>query len=160
MGKAIAAYRAKLHAALEACMEEPVNCRSVGNCTMLMDALCALDRMESQPAGKTADFAADDAQAWVSRMENEDGSVGEHWTMDQTSAAARSIGADLSAVGTAAWYAAMNMVYSDYYSVAHEYGLDRPDFYAKLAQAFLVDKDAGGPQRKIAAYYRCIAQKV
>ena len=65
----------------------------------------------------------------------------------------------LSTVGTAAWYATMNMVYSDYYGVAREYGLDCPDFYAKLAQAFLMDKDAGGPQRKIAAYYRCVARK-
>ena len=159
MTDAITAYRAKLHAALAACMEEPVSCRSVGNCTMLMDALCALDRLKSQPSSETADFSADDAQTWVSHMENEDGSVGGHWTTDQTSAAARSIGVDLSTVGTAAWYAAMNMVYSDYYGVAREYGLDRPDFYAKLAQAFLMDKDAGGPQRKIAAYYRCVARE-
>lgn len=78
MTATIAAYRAKLCKALETCMEEPVNLRSVGNCTMLMDAICTLDR---------------------------------------------------------------------------------PDFYAKLAQAFLMDKDAGGPQRKIAAYYHCIAAK-
>ena len=155
----ITAYRAKLHAALATCMEEPVSCRSVGNCTMLMDALCALDRLESQPVSETTEFSADDARTWVSHMENEHGSVGEHWTMEQTSAAARSIGADLSAIGTVAWYATMNMVYSDYYGVAREYGLDCPDFYAKLAQAFLMDKDAGGPQRKITAYYRCIAEK-
>ena len=159
MTATIAAYRAKLCKALETCMEEPVNLRSVGNCTMLMDAICTLDRMEGRASEEPLDFTEDDARSWVAAMENEDGSIGEHWTEDQTSAAARSIGVDLSAVGTAAWYTAMNMIYSDYYGVAHEYGLDRPDFYAKLAHAFLMDKDAGGPQRKIAAYYHCIAAK-
>ena len=51
------------------------------------------------------------------------------------------------------WWAAMNMMYSDYYSVATKYGLDRPYFYADLAKAFLMDKDAGGPEEKMAGYY-------
>ena len=52
----------------------------------------------------------------------------------------------------------MNMMYSDYYGVAAKYGLDRPEFYADLAKAFLDDKDAGGPEQKIAAYYHGIAK--
>ena len=47
----------------------------------------------------------------------------------------------------------MNMMYSDYYGVAAKYGLDRPEFYADLAKAFLMDKDAGGPEEKMAGYY-------
>ena len=90
-------------------------------------------------------------------MENEDGSTGEHWTQEQTQAAARSIGVDAQALGTSAWYAAMNMIYSDYCAVAREYGVDRPDYYAKMAKAFLMDRDGGGAEKKIAAYYRCVA---
>lgn len=149
-------YKRKLHERLHKLIDEPMTLGHIEEAGIIAGLLCSLDALHGEQAET---FTEADARAWVERMENEDGSVGEHWTMDQTSAAARSIGADLSAVGTAAWYAAMNMVYSDYYSVAHEYGLDRPDFYAKLAQAFLMDKDAGGPQRKIAAYYRCIAEK-
>ena len=39
---------------------------------------------------------------------------------------------------------------------------EEPEYYALSedeARAFLMDKDAGGPQRKIAAYYHCIAAK-
>ena len=35
----------------------------------------------------------------------------------------------------------MNVMYSDYYGVAAKYGLDRPEFYADLAKAFLMDLD-------------------
>lgn len=149
-------YKRKLHERLHKLIDEPMTLGHIEEAGIIAGLLCSLDALHGEHA---ENFTEADARAWVSEMENEDGSTGEHWTQEQTTAAAQSIGADLSAVGTAAWYAAMNMVYSDYYSVAHEYGLDRPDFYAKLAQAFLMDKDAGGPQRKIAAYYRCIPQK-
>lgn len=149
-------YKRKLHERLHKLIDEPMTIGHIEEAGIIAGLLCSLDALHGEHAET---FTEADARAWVSEMENEDGSTGEHWTQEQTTAAARSIGADLSAVGTAAWYAAMNMIYSDYYSVAHEYGLDRPDFYAKLAQAFLMDKDAGGPKRKIAAYYRCIAEK-
>ena len=51
------------------------------------------------------------------------------------------------------WSTALNVMYSDYYGVAAKYGLDRPEFYADLAKAFLMDKDAGGAEEKMAGYY-------
>ena len=53
----------------------------------------------------------------------------------------------------------MNVMYSDYYGVAAKYGLDRPEFYADLAKAFLMDKDAGGPEEKMAGYYHGVASQ-
>lgn len=55
------------------------------------------------------------------------------------------------------WYAAVNMMRSDYCMVARKHGVDKPEFYADMAQAFLLDKDAGEPEEKIAAYYHCVA---
>lgn len=52
----------------------------------------------------------------------------------------------------------MNMMYSDYYFVAVEFGLNRPEFYAALAKAFLLDKDGPGPERKLMEYYEHIAK--
>lgn len=60
-------------------------------------------------------------------------------------------------VGEAAFFAAMNMMYSDYCAVARMFGVDRPDFYAQLAKAFLLDKDAGEPEEKIERYWRYVA---
>lgn len=45
--------------------------------------------------------------------------------------------------------------YSDYYNTAQEFGLNNPDFYAKIAHDFLDDEDA--VSNKIAVYRKCIA---
>lgn len=37
-------------------------------------------------------------------------------------------------------------------------GLNRPEFYAALAKAFLLDKDGPGPERKLMEYYEHIAK--
>ena len=87
-------------------------------------------------------------------MENTDGTTGPHWPMAQTTAVMVSRGYHYD---PAVWYAAMNMVYSDYFSVAKKHGVNTVEFYADMAEAFLDDKDAGGPEEKISAYYHCIA---
>lgn len=149
----IKAYKAKLCEALEACMAEPVSSRSVGSCTMLMDALCKADKITMEPEAST--FTEDDARRWTEHMENDDGSMGAHWTLEQTTAVANSIGVH---VDPWIWFAALNMEYSDNFEVAQKYGLDRPEYYADLAKAFLFDEDGGGPEAKIAGYYHGIVE--
>ena len=149
----IKAYKAKLCEALEACMAEPVSSRSVGSCTMLMDALCKADKITMESEAST--FTEDDARRWTEHMENDDGSMGAHWTLEQTTAVANSIGVH---VVPWIWFAALNMEYSDNFDVAQKYGLDRPEYYADLAKAFLFDKDGGGPEAKIAGYYHGIVE--
>lgn len=149
----IKAYKAKLCEALEACIAEPVSSRSVGSCTMLMDALCKADKITMESEAST--FTEDDARRWTEHMENDDGSMGAHWTLEQTTAVANSIGVH---VDPWIWFAALNMEYSDNFDVAQKYGLDRPEYYADLAKAFLFDKDGGGPEAKIAGYYHGIVE--
>ena len=149
----IKAYKAKLCEALEACMAEPVSSRSVGSCTMLMDALCKADKITMESEAST--FTEDDARRWTEHMENDDGSMGAHWTLEQTTAVANSIGVH---VDPWIWFAALNMEYSDNFEVAQKYGLDRPEYYADLAKAFLFDEDGGGPEAKIAGYYYGIVE--
>ena len=149
----IKAYKAKLCEALEACMAEPVSSRSVGSCTMLMDALCKADKIKMESEAST--FTEDDARRWTEHMENDDGSMGAHWTLEQATAVANSIGVH---VDPWIWFAALNMEYSDNFEVAQKYGLDRPEYYADLAKAFLFDEDGGGPEAKIAGYYHGIVE--
>ena len=153
MTEKIKAYKAKLCEALEACMAEPVCSRSVGSCTMLMDALCKADKITIGSEAST--FTEDDARRWAEHMENDDGSMGAHWTLEQTTAVANSIGVHIDPW---VWFAALNMEYSDNFEVAQKYGLDRPEYYADLAKAFLFDKDGGGPEAKIAGYYHGIVE--
>lgn len=134
-------------------MAEPVSSRSVGSCTMLMDALCKADKITMESEAST--FTEDDARRWTEHMENDDGSMGAHWTLEQATAVANSIGVH---VDPWIWFAALNMEYSDNFEVAQKYGLDRPEYYADLAKAFLFDKDGGGPEAKIAGYYHGIVE--
>lgn len=95
----------------------------------------------------------EDAESWVRRMKNEDGSAGEHWDYGQTEQVRQQKGYKCDPV---AFYAAMNMIYSDYSQIARETGCNTVDFYAGMAHAFL--KDADAPADKIERYMEYIAE--
>ena len=54
----------------------------------------------------------------------------------------------------------LNMMYSDYYPAAVEFGVDRPEFYAALAKAFLMDKDGPGATKKLMEYYEHVVDRL
>lgn len=91
--------------------------------------------------------------AWVAGMQNEDGTTGGHWTVDETTEAAHAAGIRLDDISPVCWNTAMNMMYSDYFGAASKFGVAKPAFFAELARDFLWDKDAGGPAAKLAGYY-------
>ena len=100
-----------------------------------------------------------DIENWKRHMKNQDGTMGEHFKKEQVMQAARQIGVNPEEYGNEHIFGlVMNMMYSDYCAVAKKFGLDRPDFYAELAKAFLNDKDfEGEPEEKVFLYYQCIA---
>ena len=142
-------YIEKLYGELHELSTQPVCRRSVEEAAEIAELICVLEKLE-----RKCDFTEADAREWTARMENTDGSTGPHWPMEQTTAVMVSKGYHYD---PAVWYAAMNMVYSDYFSVAKKHGVNTVEFYADMAEAFLDDKDAGGPEEKISAYYHCIA---
>ena len=152
------AYKDKLHAALREIAECPVSMRTVEQAAAVIDLLCRLDKLEDHDEPEAATFDRETAMQWADNMQNDDGTTGPHWTMEQTTAVAESMGIQAPAVPRWAWGVTMNMMYSDYYHVAVEFGLNRPEFYAALAKAFLLDKDGPGPEQKLMAYYEHIAK--
>ena len=101
-----------------------------------------------------------DIEKWKKHLKNQDGTMGEHFKHDQVMQAARQIGVNPEEYGEHIFPLVMNMMYSDYCAVAKKFGLDRPDFYAELAKAFLNDKDFGGePEEKVWLYYKCISEQ-
>lgn len=96
----------------------------------------------------------DEANAWMSRLENEDGTTGPHWNMEQVRHAMeqRGMSGDLVEM-----WAAMNMMYSDYCKVAKKLGVNTMDFYTEMAKAFLDDRDAGAGD-KLSAYYEYVVK--
>lgn len=152
-------YIEKLYTKLREAMEKPVTLGSaeeVGLYAKTIRRLEKLDCREDQP--EAAEFDRETAMQWAERMQNADGSTGPHWTMEQTTAVAESMGIQEHEIPRWAWSVTMNMMYSDYYPVAVEFGLNRPEFYAALAKAFLLDKDGPGPERKLMKYYEHVVK--
>lgn len=74
------------------------------------------------------------AKLAVSKMENVDGSTGEHWTMDQTNQFAEQ--QDIK--HKADFYYVMNMLYSDFAkAVGNDTGI-----YIRMAKSYICDPDA------------------
>lgn len=142
-------YIEKLHKELHEIAERPVCRGTVEEATGIVTLLCMLKKIEYKRG-----FTEADAHEWTARMENMDDTTGQHWPMEQTTAVMRSRGLNYD---PAVWYAAMNMIYSDYFSVIEKHKVNYVDFYVDMTAAFLDDKDAGGPDKKISAYYHCVA---
>lgn len=79
------------------------------------------------------------ARLAVSKMDNVDGTTGEHWNMEETNRLAEQHGIEHKAD----YYYTINMLYSDFSQVL---GNDS-SLYAKLAKAYMCDPDA--PKGKV-----------
>lgn len=99
------------------------------------------------------------AEAWVQSMRGNDPAVphGGKWTMEQLKPVAQKYGVPTEGERFFEFYAVMNALYSDYYSVAKKYNQLTPDFFADMSMAFVNDKDAA--PGKVARYYKYIAEK-
>jgi hypothetical protein len=53
-------------------------------------------------------------------------------------------------------YAVMNAMYADYHKVAKKFGVDRDEFYACMAIAFIEDPDA--VDNKVEEYYKHVVE--
>ena len=93
------------------------------------------------------------AEDWTRRMKNEDGTTGAHWTMEQAEQVMRQHGIQCE---PAEFYAALNMLYSDFCEVFKKHGVNKIDFYADMAKAWLGDKDAVSD--KLSAYYEYVVK--
>lgn len=78
------------------------------------------------------------AEQATRNMINEDGTVGAHWTLEQTTAAAKSNGVQFDTFNEYDWNYAMNMMYSDFYGAVP----NETSTYVKMAKKFLQDRDA------------------
>lgn len=94
------------------------------------------------------------AEEWAKGMENEDGTKGPHWTMDQAKQVMVQRGINLDPFQ---FWIAMNAMYSDYGKVFKKHGVgDKIDLYVDLAKAFIEDKDA--QPEKLARYYEYVVK--
>ena len=87
-------------------------------------------------------------------LSQENGSKGPHWTLDQVK---QLMAQKKIQKSPAEFWAALNMIYSDYVKVAKKHGVGgNIDFYIDMALAFLNDKDAN--PNKLACYYKNVVK--
>ncbi len=102
----------------------------------------------------------EDAERWVKRLENEDGTRGAHFEKNKVKEAMKNMSSGKFSEDD--MYVTVNMLYSDYCAILHPYISHEPEkelqFYAKMARAFLEDKDGPEPSEKLALYYYCIVE--
>ncbi|MBD5161421.1 MAG: hypothetical protein HDT14_05285 [Oscillibacter sp.] len=91
---------------------------------------------------------------WDADIENADGTHGGHWKMEQTEQVREKHSVDCDPV---MFYAAMNMMSSDYCKAVEKANAGSVELYACMAKAFLDDKDA--MPHKLERYYHYIAEK-
>lgn len=151
-------YIEKLYTKLHEAMEKPVTLGGTEEVGLYAETICRLEKLHGNHAEPETEFDRETAMQWAANMQNADGTTGPHWSMDQTTAVAEGMGIQPHEIPRWAWGVTLNMMYSDYYPVAVEFGLNRPEFYAALAKAFLFDKDGPGPERKLMEYYEHIAK--
>lgn len=112
----------------------------------------------SQPMmhkGKGGRLTKETAEAWVEHMENEDGTRGPHWKMEQTEQVRRQKGLDCDPTE---FWVAMNAAYSDLSKLAKKYSVNNMDYYVDYVMSYwFKDKDA--VPNKLAAYYEGVVKK-
>lgn len=97
----------------------------------------------------------EEAEEWVEGMQSEDGKPGPRWPMHEIERYAGNFGVQGDEI--IEFWAVINALYSDYCKVARKYGVDKIEFWADLAKAFIRDKDAEPGKTRL--YYECIAKK-
>ncbi len=110
----------------------------------------------AEGAGGDEHLTREDAEDWVRHMKSEDGKTGARWPYQEIKQYAGNFGIQGEEQVTE-FFAVMNALYSDYCKVAKKHGVDKVDFWADLAKAFINDKDAA--PGKVRMYYECIAKK-
>lgn len=98
----------------------------------------------------------EEAEEWVDQMRTKDGRPGKRWTYDEIRQYAGNYGIS-GEQKIIDFFVVLNMMYSDYCQVAKKLGVDRMDFYAGMAKAFMDDPDAA--EGKLVKYREYIAKE-
>lgn len=104
-------------------------------------------------------FDKNTMEKWVHHMEDDKGKPIQKWSAEEIKPIASRFGYPTFGEKFDDFYTAMHMMKSDYCSVAEDFDVNTPAFYAALADAWLKDPDAEVKGReKLEAYYKHIVK--
>ena len=102
-------------------------------------------------------FTEESAHKAVKKMENEDGTKGPRWSIEEAERVAQQYGVNLKSekFNKYDWFVALNMIRSDFYrAVVNMTGTDNVKHFVELAKAWLNDKDI--EEGKMWFYFRYV----
>lgn len=100
-------------------------------------------RVKAYEAEHGPHFNEEHARKAVSKMENEDGTRGPHWSIEETTTLANQYGISLgNRFNRYDWFVALNMVYSDYYEAIAKCDEEMAKCQALLNRLGINDKPA------------------
>lgn len=100
-----------------------------------------------------------DINAWKHHMQNTDGTIGEHYNMQQVIKAAETLGIRFRDFDEREYCLAVNMFYSDYGHLFNKWFSNKDDALmacAEMALAYLDDPDGVDASEKLAITYHCL----
>lgn len=100
-----------------------------------------------------------DINHWKKKLQNTDGTKGEHYDFHQVMQCADKLGIKFNEFDEKEFCLMVNVMYSDYGHTIRKYVPVEKElmFCAEMAKAFLDDPDGPEPSEKVALYYHCIA---
>lgn len=100
-----------------------------------------------------------DMKHWKHKLQNADGTRGEHYDMQQIMQVAEKLGIKFNEFDEKEFCVTVNMMYSDYCKVLKKHVSPEKELIvcAEMAKAFLEDDDGPEASEKLALYYHCIA---
>ena len=101
-----------------------------------------------------------DIKEWKHRLENADGTRGEHFDMQQILQAAERLNIKFKDYDEKEFCLTVNVMYADYCKVIRKHISEDKElmFCAEMAKAFLEDVDGPEASEKLALYYYCIVK--
>lgn len=109
-----------------------------------------MQREEKRGKEEEKQLSMKEARKWVEEMKGAPFSEEDAWRY------AQEMGLDDEEIFPS-FFAAMNAVYTDYEKVAKEFHVHKPEFYAKMAKAWICDEDA--VENKAAMYYKNVVER-
>lgn len=101
----------------------------------------------------------EDMHRWKQKLQNADGTKGEHYDMQQIMHVAEKLGIKMNGFDEKDLCLMVNVLYSDYCRVIKKYVPVEKELmaYVEMAKAFFEDADGPKPEEKLALYYFFIA---
>lgn len=134
-------------------------CRNMARGSVYIENAHDSHEMKKTDHKETHRITKEMANKWLASMENDDGSTGAHWTIQETNKVAELCNVKFEHIKDYEWNVVMNMMYSDHYHTAKSCNKQSDVvFFGSLAKEFLFDKDGKAPSERLYFFWKDVVK--